>query len=153
MERITRKFAEKLNTHGFLGPAIDVPAPDMYTGEREMAWMANEYRKLNPTDLTPQGCVTGKPITQGKKQLSDKHSMYCLGGIHGRVSATGRGVYNGTDLFLNSQKYMDMIGLTTGWKDKTFIMQGFGNVGFHSARYFSRMGAKESVFSSIFRLS
>jgi glutamate dehydrogenase (NAD(P)+) len=128
MERVTRRFTQKLNKHGFLGPAIDVPAPDMYTGEREMAWMANEYAKLNPSELNAPACVTGKPISQG--------------GVHGRVSATGRGVFHGTDIFLNTQKYMDMVGLSMGWKDKTYVMQGFGNVGFHSARYFSRMGAK-----------
>ena len=68
---------------------MDVPAPDMYTGEREMAWMANEYQRLNPTDLNAPACVTGKPISQG--------------GVHGRVSATGRGVFHGTDLFIKSQ--------------------------------------------------
>jgi len=128
MERVTRRFTQQLVKHGFLGPAIDVPAPDMYTGEREMAWMANEYAKLNPTELNGPACVTGKPISQG--------------GVHGRVSATGRGVFHGTDIFLNEPKYMEMIGMSLGWKDKTFIMQGFGNVGFHSARYFCRMGAK-----------
>jgi len=128
LERITRAFTQQLSKHGFIGPSIDVPAPDMYTGEREMAWMANEYSRLHPTDLNAHACVTGKPITQG--------------GVHGRVSATGRGVYHGTDLFINEKKYMDMIGLTTGMAGKTFIMQGFGNVGFHSARYFVRHGAK-----------
>merc|ERR1712003_502942 len=82
-----------------------------------MAWMANEYAKLNPSELNAPACVTGKPISQG-------------------------GVHDGTDIFLNTQKYMDMVGLSMGWKDKTYVMQGFGNVGFHSARYFSRMGAK-----------
>jgi len=66
LERITRAFTQQLNKHGFLGSAIDVPAPDMYTGEREMAWMASEYKKLNPNDLNGAGCVTGKPITQGQ---------------------------------------------------------------------------------------
>jgi len=128
LERITRAFTQQLSKHGFLGPATDVPAPDMYTGEREMAWMANEYSKLHPTDLNAPGCVTGKPISQG--------------GVHGRVSATGRGVYHGTQIFCNTKKYMDMVGLSPGLKGKTVIMQGFGNVGFHSARYFDRHGAK-----------
>lgn len=128
LERVTRAFTQQLTKHGFLGPSIDVPAPDMYTGEREMAWMANEYSRLNPTDLNAPGCVTGKPISQG--------------GVHGRVSATGRGVYHGTAIFCNTKKYMDMCGLSPGLKGKTFIMQGFGNVGFHSARYFTRHGAK-----------
>ena len=124
LQRITRAFTGQLCKHGFLGPAIDVPAPDMYTGEREMAWMSNEYTKLNPNDLNGPGCVTGKPISQG--------------GVHGRVSATGRGVYHGTDLFCNQKALMDMVGLPVGLNGKTFIMQGFGNVGFHSARYFVR---------------
>ncbi|CBY22613.1 unnamed protein product [Oikopleura dioica] len=128
LERITRAFTQQLTKHGFLGPSIDVPAPDMYTGEQEMAWMANEYQRLNPTELNASGCVTGKPISQG--------------GVHGRVSATGRGVYHGVDLFCNSKKYMDMVGLTTGLEGKTYVMQGFGNVGFHSSRYFNRHGAK-----------
>ena len=128
IERVTRRFTQQLNKHGFLGPAIDVPAPDMYTGEREMAWMADEFRKLNPNELNAAACVTGKPISQG--------------GVHGRVSATGRGVFHGTDIFINHPEYMNMVGLTLGWSDKTFIMQGFGNVGFHSARQFAREGAK-----------
>ncbi|CBY21135.1 unnamed protein product [Oikopleura dioica] len=127
LERVTRAFTQQLTKHGFLGPAIDVPAPDMYTGEREMAWMANEYSRLNPTDLNAPGCVTGKPISQG--------------GVHGRVSATGRGVFHGTQIFCNTKKYMDMIGLAPGMQGKSFIMQGFGNVGFHSSRYFVRAGA------------
>ena len=136
LERITRAFTQQLSKHGFLGPAIDVPAPDMYTGEREMAWMANEYARLNPQDLNAPGCVTGKPISQG--------------GVHGRVSATGRGVYHGTSIFCNTKKYMDMVGLAPGLDGKTFIMQGFGNVGFHSARYLIRHVSFKNLKSIFF---
>ena len=89
--------------------------------------MADAYQKLDPKNLNAFGCVTGKPINQQ--------------GIYGRTAATGRGIYVGTKIFLNDKKYMDMVGLSTGVKGKEIIVQGFGNVGFHAARYFERNGA------------
>ena len=102
-----------------------------------MAWMANEYSKLNPVDLNAPGCCTGKPISQG--------------GVHGRVAATGRGVFIGTKLFCDSKKYMDMVGMDTGIKGKKVIVQGFGNVGFHSARYFEKHVSHTDCNYFIFR--
>ena len=106
---------------GYIGPSRDVPAPDMGTGEREMAWMADEYRALYPSDIDALACVTGKPATQG--------------GIPYRRQATGRGVHYVVREFFAHPEDVARCGLDGGLEGKAVIVQGFGNVGFNTARY------------------
>lgn len=128
LEKITRSYAAELIKRQFIGPGLDVPAPDMGTGPREMAWIVDTFRQFKPEETSGQGCVTGKPLEQG--------------GIQGRVEATGLGVYFGIRELLMQEDTMAKVGLTTGVAGKTVVVQGFGNVGYHTALFFQEAGAK-----------
>ncbi len=127
LEKITRRYTAELVKKNFIGPGIDVPAPDYGTGEREMAWIVDTYQSLKPGEIDAAGCVTGKPITQG--------------GVRGRKEATGLGVFYGIREVCNMPLVMEKLGLTVGVKGKKVIVQGLGNVGYHSAKFFREAGA------------
>jgi len=127
LERITRRYTAELIKKQFIGPGIDVPAPDYGTGPREMAWIADTYQALHPGAIDALGCVTGKPVTQG--------------GIRGRKEATGRGIYYGIKEACSSKEDMARLGLKTGLEGKKVIVQGLGNVGYYAAKFFQEAGA------------
>ncbi len=133
LEKITRRYTSELVKKNFIGPGIDVPAPDYGTGEREMAWIVDTYSSLKPGEIDASGCVTGKPITQG--------------GVRGRKEATGLGVFFGVREVCNMEKVMTKLGLKVGIEGKTVVVQGLGNVGYHSAQFFRQHGAKVIAFA------
>ncbi len=127
LERITRRYTFELKKKNFIGPGVDVPAPDYGTGAREMSWIVDTYNSLSAGELNSLACVTGKPVAQG--------------GIRGRTEATGRGVFYGVRGACDVAEDMRRLGLEPGLGGKRFIVQGLGNVGYHAAKYMQRGGA------------
>jgi len=127
LEKITRRYTSELVKKNFIGPGIDVPAPDYGTGEREMAWIVDTYTSLKPGEIDAAGCVTGKPITQG--------------GVRGRKEATGLGVFFGIREVCHMEDVMKKLGLSLGVEGKKVVVQGLGNVGYHSAKFFREHGS------------
>lgn len=125
-ERVTRRYTAELIRKNFIGPEIDVPAPDYGTGEQEMGWIADTYKNLKVNSGDAYACVTGKPL-----------SMH---GIPGRKQATGLGVYFGIRACLEDAEDMASLGLTVGTAGKSVIVQGLGNVGYHAAWFLQNEG-------------
>ena len=121
LERITRRFTFELARRDLIHPSLNVPAPDMGTGEREMAWMVDEYRRLNNENIDAVACVTGKPVH--------------LGGINGRIEATGRGVQYALQEFFRHEDDVKNAKLRGDLGDQSIVVQGLGNVGFHAALF------------------
>lgn len=115
LERVTKAFTVKIKE--VIGPYTDIPAPDVNTNAQIMAWIMSEYAEhygFQPA------CVTGKPVY--------------LHGSEGRESATGLGVTMITDFLLKKhEKYI---------RDCTFVIQGFGNVGYNTAKFIEERGGK-----------
>jgi glutamate dehydrogenase (NAD(P)+) len=112
LEQITRRYTAELIKKNFIGPGVDVPAPDSGTGPREMAWIADTFAAFNPGQLDALGCVTGKPVSQG--------------GVRGRTEATGRGIYYALREVCSRAEDMKKLGLSAGLAGKSVVVQGFG---------------------------
>ncbi len=123
LEQITRRFAYELIKRDLIHPAQNVPAPDMGTGEREMAWIADQYKRMATTDINYRACVTGKPVNGG--------------GIQGRTEATGRGVQYALREFFRHPEDVAVTGLSGTLDGKRVVVQGLGNVGYHAAKFLS----------------
>ena len=127
LERITRRYTYELVNKNFIGPGVDVPAPDFGTGEREMAWIMDTYITMTPEKLDAVACVTGKPISQS--------------GVAGRREATGKGIYFGLREACSFAEDMEALGLPLGLAGKRVAIQGLGNVGYHAAKFLQEDGA------------
>jgi glutamate dehydrogenase (NAD(P)+) len=127
LERITRRYTFELVRKKFIGPGLDVPAPDVGTGPREMAWIADTYGQIHHGEVDALACVTAKPVSQG--------------GIRGRTEATGRGVFYGVRELVSIDEDMKALGLAPGLEGKRVVIQGLGNVGYFTARFFQEGGA------------
>ena len=134
LERITRRYTLELCQKNFIGPGVDVPAPDMGTGPREMAWICDTYRQFSHDDVDALACVTGKPVA--------------MGGVRGRTEATGLGVFYTVREFMLFDEVSKKTGMRTALsrdsalEGKKVIIQGFGNVGSWTAHFFEKAGAK-----------
>ena len=127
LEQITRRYTAELIKKNFIGPGVDVPAPDYGTGQREMSWIADTYAAFHPGQIDALACVTGKPVSQG--------------GVRGRLEATGRGVFFGLREVCSHGDDMAQLGLDRGLEGKRVVVQGLGNVGYNAAQFCQHGGA------------
>ncbi len=127
LERIIRRYTFELVRINCIGPGLDVPAPDMAVGQREISWMLDTYTALSHGEVSSVACVTGKPVSQG--------------GVRGRVEATGRGVFFAIREAVSRPDDMKRLGLSTGIDGKRVVVQGLGNVGYHAAKFLAEAGA------------
>ncbi len=127
VEVITRRYTTELIRKNYIGPGVDVPAPDYGSGPREMAWIVDTYAAFNPGKIDALACVTGKPVAEG--------------GVRGRTEATGRGIFYGLQEACDNAEDMKKLGLPRGLQGKRVIVQGLGNVGYHAAKFCQEGGA------------
>lgn len=129
LERVTRKYTMELIKKGFIGAAVDCLGPDMGTNEQVMTWIKDTYMNVKgEQDINAEGCCTGKFIAQG--------------GINGRNESTGLGVYYAIRELTSYATFCDKVKLPKGIKDRSFIVQGYGAVGYWAAKFLEKDGGK-----------
>ncbi|MBF2054185.1 MAG: Glu/Leu/Phe/Val dehydrogenase [Candidatus Sericytochromatia bacterium] len=122
LERLSRTYIDMIAD--MIGPDIDIPAPDMYTNEMVMGWMADQYNRIKRGKYP--GVITGKPLS--------------LGGSLGRTDATGRG---GVYVLRRLEEHLQLVP-----EKATVALQGFGNVGFYCAQLLHEAGYKIVAISN-----
>ncbi len=127
MERVTRRYTAELINKRFIGPDVDVVAPDLGTGPREMGWIVDTYRALGKDQLNALGAATGKPIE--------------VHGIPGRLEATGYGVVSAIENCLSHPEDARTCGLPGTLSGLRAVVHGLGNVGYHAAKALADRGA------------
>jgi glutamate dehydrogenase (NAD(P)+) len=132
LESITKAYAQALINKNFISPGLDVPAPDMGTGPREMGWIMQQYKSVHASNIDAIACITGKPVSHG--------------GIRGRTTATGLGVFFCMREAITTPEIAAKVGLTPVVAGKTVIVQGLGNVGYHSARFCHLNGNQNNFY-------
>lgn len=129
LEKITRRYTIELSRKGIIGPAIDVPEPDIGTDAKDMAYMKDTYQMLyGNKDINSSAICTGKPPSQG--------------GIEGNDEAWGLSIAHGIQEFLNIEGFCKKYGLTPGLKDKEVILEGLGRRGYWAGKFLIAAGAK-----------
>mmetsp|Transcript_38941 Transcript_38941/g.98186 ORF Transcript_38941/g.98186 Transcript_38941/m.98186 type:complete len:527 (+) Transcript_38941:1343-2923(+) len=128
LEALTRTYAMELSKKHYIGPGVDVVAPDLGTHKREMAWVTDTYSAFAPHDLNANGVATGKPLYHA--------------GIRGIWGSVGLGVFFGLRETLSRPEVAEQVGLEPGIEGKRVIIQGIGAVGYGSAKALAANGAK-----------
>jgi glutamate dehydrogenase (NAD(P)+) len=129
LARATRRYTIEMAKKNMIGSGIDVPGPDMGTDHKTMNWMKDTINTYyGERDLFSSGCVTGKSLEHG--------------GIDGRTESTGLGVFYGIRETFDSDEICEKIQCFKGLKGKSYIVQGYGNVGYHAAKFLKKAGAK-----------
>ncbi|EGR30509.1 hypothetical protein IMG5_130240 [Ichthyophthirius multifiliis] len=129
LEMIIRKFTVECAKKGIIGSSIDIPGTDLGSTDREMNWIKDTYTYFyGKEDINSAACVTGKSLNQGGLSGSQESSGFC--------------VYFTLKHMLSQDDFCQKAGIQKGLKGKTFIVEGYGSVGYWASHFLQEAGAK-----------